>query len=150
MQKLAVLAALAFLAAAGAAQAQQPPAGRDPMARLMRADANHDGSITRAEARAAREQAFSFMDSDHDGYLSAAEREARRGGREGRSGLGAMMGRRDGDGDGRISRVEFLGGGAPGFDRFDSNNNDVLEPGELEAARQMMAARRAARQTQTE
>ncbi|MGE0045011.1 MAG: EF-hand domain-containing protein [Hyphomonadaceae bacterium] len=117
----------------------------------MRADANNDGAITQAEARAAREAMFARMDSNGDGYLTIADREARRAAMQARreARRERFMNDRDTDNDGRISRAEFAADGAH-FERLDTNDNGVLEPNELEAARQQMAARRAARQGQTE
>lgn len=41
-----------------------------------KADANHDGTITRAEYDAAAKARFDTADTDHDGKLTAAERRA--------------------------------------------------------------------------
>ena len=42
--------------------------------------------------------------------------------------------RADADGDGRISRAEFLSGDSRMFDRLDADENGVIEPAELDAA----------------
>lgn len=136
---LAGAAALFALSAVAYAQTDAPDRRGGMFERLMAADANGDGSITAAEAAAAREQAFARIDADGDGYITEAERQARRTAQGQR---GARRGPQDADNDGRISRTEFLSGGTPGFDRIDTNNNDVLEPAELEAARTMMEQRR--------
>lgn len=135
----AAMAAAMLSAAPAAAQ-------RDPMARFMAADANGDGEITRAEARAARETLFTRLDVNNDGYLTEADRQGRpqREGRAGRMGQGV-----DANGDGRVSREEFTSQ-MRGFDRADSNRDGTLQAGEIETVRQLMAARRGARQTQTE
>lgn len=48
------------------------------------ADANNDGTVTRAEYDAQGAQMFSRMDANNDGQLTAADREARRAAREAR------------------------------------------------------------------
>lgn len=42
------------------------------------ADANHDGKVSAAEARARVDAAFDAADADHDGVLTAEERQAAR------------------------------------------------------------------------
>jgi hypothetical protein len=82
------------------------------------------------------------MDANGDGFLTEADRQARAGEKAGGP---RMRGARDADGDGRVSRAEFLGGEAPWFDRFDANGNDVLEPAEIEALRTTAGRLRAER-----
>ncbi len=110
--------------------------------RLLAADANRDGAITRAEARAAREQGFRRLDANNDGFISASEREqmAAAAAANGRSKGGG--GQADANGDGKISRDEFLSSPMRGFDRLDSNNNDVVDASEIAAARTFMARRK--------
>lgn len=57
---------------AGTAGMQRPPASGP----IKRADANHDGVITRAEAIADAEARFAAMDTNTDGKLTPEEREA--------------------------------------------------------------------------
>ena len=54
------------------------PLPNDRMARAAfdRADRDHDGRISAAEAIAGADRAFAEADTDHDGLLSAAERGA--------------------------------------------------------------------------
>jgi len=47
----------------------------------MRADADGDGRITRAESRAAVAERFARMDANGDGMISEDERPQRGGGR---------------------------------------------------------------------
>lgn len=132
--------ALTVAMAAGPAAAQEG----GPLAMLRAADANNDGQLTKAEARAAREAGFNRADANGDGFVTQEERTARRDGagkRKGRGG-GAGGGGGDADGDGKISRAEFMDARYPAFERFDANNNDVLEASELEALRSMAGRRR--------
>lgn len=114
------------------------------MARIAAMDLNHDGSITKAEARTARETEFRAVDTDHDGFLSQAERDARRAQfaamrPEGASAKGdrggGHGGREDTNGDGKISHDEFMNAPYRLFERLDTNHNDVIEASELAAAR---------------
>lgn len=128
-----VLAAAFAVAPFDLAFAQQ---GANPMDRLMAADANRDGQITKAEARTAREAAFPRLDANSDGFLSSEERRGG-GDRRGRGGGGG-----DADNDGRISKAEYMAAPYRMFERLDANRNDVLEASELEAARAFMGSRK--------
>lgn len=147
--RLAVIAAFSIAAASAAlvvpAIAQERGGGM--LDRLMEADTNKDGSITRAEMRTMREAHFRRMDVNNDGFISADERPqradaAKAKGKGGERPGGAGMGGADANGDGKISRDEFLNAPTPGFDRLDANKNGVVEAAEIEAARAMMARRK--------
>ena len=106
MRKTLVAGALAALtlAAGGVAVAQQ---SRDhAQARAVRADADGDQRLSRAEFVDARIQRLAAADADRDGSVSPDERraaaEARRAGR-----ADARFGRLDADDDGVISKAEF-------------------------------------------
>lgn len=134
MRGLSIIAAaaLGIMTLAGPAWAQGRGGGADM---LMRADANGDGAITMAEAQNGRAEAFAAMDQNGDGYLTDADR------REGQpQGQRQNLGRRaDADGDGRISRSEFMNQPYRAFDRFDANNNNVLDANEIARLRQAMS-----------
>lgn len=68
-----ILAAVAALSLAGAANAQMGPP--DPAAAFKRFDANSDGAITKDEWTAAGRPAerFDMVDADHDGKVTQAE-----------------------------------------------------------------------------
>lgn len=128
--------AVAAALVATPALAQQGAGG---LAMLQAADANRDGSITRAEAQAGREAAFDRLDTDQDGHLSDAERSVantRGGGGASRFFQGA-----DANQDGRISHAEMMAMPYRGFDRLDRNHDDVVSTAELEVARTFLQGR---------
>lgn len=139
MKKL--LAVIVLLGAAIPAAVAQPSGGGGPMERLRSLDLNQDGAITKAEARAGRETAFRALDANSDGFVTEAEKQARREEaakkRADRGGGG-----NDANGDGKISRAEFVDAPYRMFDRLDANNNDILDASELEMARTMMLQRK--------
>lgn len=141
--RMALTAAVLLTISAAALVPAFAQGGAGMLDRLLIADANHDGSITRTEARTAREQGFRRMDANSDGFITADEREQmaaataakRKGGGQGGGGV-------DANGDGKVSREEFLNSPMRGFDRLDANNNDVVDASEIEMARTFMARRK--------
>ncbi|MEE2527073.1 hypothetical protein V0U79_11900 [Hyphobacterium sp. HN65] len=155
---LAGLAGSLVMAAAADAQHRGPGGhgGRHggahrAMMMLHAADANGDNNITRAEVESLQAEMFEWMDRNGDGVLSSEDRspmqqrmaaihaERMSEGGEGRRGHhGGRGGRRhearDANGDGQISRDEFMGGENAIFARLDSNEDDVITPDELDAA----------------
>lgn len=101
-----------------------------------RADTNDDGSVTREEFRAARTQQFAKLDRNSDGYLDSSDVPKRLAKRRQQNGGGdSMIGQFDADGDGKVTREEFIHGPTSMFDRADTDKNDVLDPKELAAAK---------------
>lgn len=182
------LAAVALTVAAGAAVAQQAPSRERAapvsraefvdarIARLMTADANRDGSVSREEMQAGREAhrarradaRFAKLDANGDGSISRAEFGAPREAR-GDRGPHRMRGERGHRGP-RAERAGMRRGGERGpvviadartraeqvFARLDSNNDGVVTAEERASARtamreqrrERMAERRAARTAQ--
>ncbi len=108
----------------------------DGLQRLLEADSNDDGQITKAEAVASRAARFDELDQNQDGVLGEDERryqEGRRGasrdGESRRQGFGRM----DQNDDGQVSRDEFLARPDRMFERLDENNDDVISAEELKA-----------------
>lgn len=106
MRKTLLAGALAALtlAAGGVAVAQQSP--DRAQARALRADADGDQRLSRAEFVDARVQRLAAADADRDGSVTREERraahQARRAGR-----ADARFERLDADNDGVISKAEF-------------------------------------------
>ncbi|EQB31998.1 EF-hand domain-containing protein [Sphingobium ummariense] len=69
---------------------------------MMMADANKDGTITKAELTAALDARFAKMDVNKDGKLTKEDREQARAQR-----LDARFARLDADNSGQISKAEF-------------------------------------------
>ena len=92
------------LAIGGIAYAQMPEDHDRP-----KMDANGDGIITRAESQTAAEAMFTWMDVNKDGKLDKADREAHMAEMKTK-----MFAKLDANGDGSITRAEFMAAGPMG------------------------------------
>lgn len=119
MPKKLIFAAL-LLAAATGAQAQNLP--EDPYG---------DATVTRAEAEARAGERFAGLDTNKDGLITAEEMLA---GREGPRRRGGGLGRADADGDGKLTKPEFVSMQLNRFDRLDANSDGQLTKAEREQA----------------
>jgi len=129
---------------------------RQVMMLLRASDANGDNNITRAEVQALQGEMFNWMDRNGDGVLTNADRspmhqrlaaiheaESEDGqSRQRRGRQGRRQENRDPNGDGQISRDEFMGGEDRIFERLDTNNDSVITPDELDAAVEAASSRR--------
>jgi len=130
--------------AAGGALAQSD--GAEPRQfGLFRADANEDGAVTREEYDASRAARFNALDANDDGQLTRAEMRAgreehsRRGGRRGAYRFEGA----DVDGDGNVSRDEFLARPIRMFERLDTNDDGIINTAERPQRDRMDSSRRA-------
>lgn len=135
----AALAALTLAAAACAAPVAAWSAP-DPMKALAEADANRDGSISRGEFIDNRRARFSQLDRNHDGEISADDLPRRLRARAGNR-LDDAIRAADSDGDGGVSREEFVNGGRL-FELGDRDGDGVIDPAEMDRLRSVLAARR--------
>jgi Ca2+-binding EF-hand superfamily protein len=106
-----------------------------------RADANNDGSVTKEEFIAARGDQFSKLDRNSDGYLDSTDMPKRMAERRKQNGGGETHGGQfDTNGDGKVSKDEFINGPTLIFDRADTDKNNVLDAKELAAAKEAAKA----------
>jgi Ca2+-binding EF-hand superfamily protein len=107
---------------------------------FARADANGDGRITRDEFISTRNALFTRLDRDRDGYLTSADapQRLRKHGGEGQAAGLRLM---DTDGDGRISRQEFVDGSLKLFDRADADHDGIVDSREAADFEAAVAAR---------
>ncbi|WP_156840731.1 EF-hand domain-containing protein [Novosphingobium aquimarinum] len=111
MKKWTIGIAAVALAATGTAFAAQETMRKGP-------DANGDGVITSAESQAKADAMFARMDANNDGKIDQADREARQADRKAK-----MFAAMDADGNGAISRDEFMSHERP-HRRMGKNDGD--------------------------
>lgn len=135
------LATLAALSIGAGTAAAGPFQGR----LLQRLDTNQDGGVDRGEFETAMANRFVRLDANRDGALDTDEIEIARE-RVARRLDAAMtvaenrMEKRDTDGDGKISRAEFVRVPAL-FDLADKDRDGRLDKDELAAARDAFGSR---------
>ena len=143
---LAAAAGAVALTAGGATLYAQGSGLRGPMAKF---DADSNGAITLAEARAGAGAMFAGADSDKDGRVTHEEMRAfhgkmgdhhrgdRKGGHGGpdgkRGGKGGPM-HLDADGDGALTLAEAQSGIDAHFAKIDSNRDGSIDEAEIRAA----------------
>jgi len=121
-----------LMAARAVAQQRQP----DPTKFFESADTNGDGVITREEFHAARERLFGRLDRNGDGYMDKDDLTGRLAGRQKAQGrLAELIAQFDRDGDGRLSKAEFVDGPTLAFDQADTDHNGQLSKQEVAAAK---------------
>lgn len=138
MLRLLTAAALLSLLSAPS-MAQMMRHGGEGM--FERADGNNDGSVTKEEFIAARGDQFARLDRNSDGFLDSTDVPKRMAERRKQNGGGEMHGGQfDTNGDGKVSKDEFINGPTPIFDRADTDKNNVLDAKELAAAKEAAKA----------
>ena len=95
---------------------------------LERFDSDRNGQFSLAEIDRAVEQMFNRADANHDGQISREEARALHGDH---GGSGALDG--DANGDGVLTLAEFQAHAREHFSRADADHNGQLSMGEMEA-----------------
>lgn len=127
---LLLLLAVSLSAGPALAQAQDPI--QQVLADFDRIDTDGDRVISIAEYREFQSARWPRIDRNADGFLTLDDFPRFAAGRARR--LLAEIADLDADGDGRISRDEFIHGPAPLFRRADQNADGSLTRAELETA----------------
>ncbi|MBL8270670.1 EF-hand domain-containing protein [Steroidobacter sp.] len=110
---------------------------------LEKADTNKDGSVTREEYIAARAERFTKLDRNSDGVIDSSDVPEQLAARRQKKGGGDfLLEQFDTDGDGKVTREEFVNGPTLLFDRADTDKSNVLDPQELAAAKEAAKAAR--------
>ncbi len=130
------------LSVAAPAAAQQAADAAQAIARLMEADANRDGQVTRAELISWRSANFTRFDRNGDRMVSIDDTPAFLRASSIGDQLASMIKQYDANGDGRLTRAEFVDGPTPLFDLADANHNGVVTKAEADAAAAKLRATR--------
>ena len=134
--KILILSAACLAVMAGSSAEAAP---RKSGAALDKADADHDGYVTRDEFRAARLAQFDRLDRNGDGVATLSEfPRLAKSNRPQAQKLKALIDHADRDGDGRVTRAEFVDGPALAFDRADRDQDDRLSRDEVAAVRDQL------------
>lgn len=104
------------------------------VSRMMEADANHDGQVSRVELVQWRAANFARFDRNGDGLLSPDDIPAFLRTSSIGIQLAGMIKQYDTNADGRLTRTEFVDGPTPLFDLADSNHDAVVTKAEIDAA----------------
>ncbi len=131
----AALLGTLLLASAPAALAQAGDASNSSelIGRVMHADTNGDGQVTRAELLAYRAKQFSRFDRNSNGFIELSDVPSLFSGRF-EPLLKQMQAQFDTNHDGRISHDEFVNGPTRGFDLADLNHDGVVTEMEVKTA----------------
>jgi Ca2+-binding EF-hand superfamily protein len=111
---------------------------RDGSRAFKHLDANGDGVITKAELGASREKTFDRLDANHDGMISAEERDsarkrAERFRKHERTHDQEALAKADANGDGNLSRDEFMNAPQPIMEKADANHDGEVTRDEFDA-----------------
>lgn len=108
-----------------------------------RMDKDGDGKVSREEWMGPQ-NLFRYLDKDKDGFITKAElegaRKERQARKEGKKG-GGPLARMDKNGDGKISKEEFLAGHMERFKALDKDGDGRLNRRELQALRRNQKGR---------
>lgn len=140
--QISVLPAVLSISAAAPFHSVQLGGG-SPAAQVMKADANREGYVDRAEYQLSGERQFSHLDPDHRGAVPISDlpRLALSSAPQARR-LKALLRSADRDHDTTVTRAEFVKARWPVCDRLDQDRNGRLSRKEVEGARSRLEAPR--------
>jgi Ca2+-binding EF-hand superfamily protein len=117
------LACLALAFAASGAQAATDATPADQSLVMSKIDADHDGTISKEEAKAAADAKFAALDTDHEATLDATEL----------TGIvsSKSLAKADLDNDKTLDQAEYEAYVMKLFDAADSDHDGTLAPKEL-------------------
>ncbi|WP_164975551.1 EF-hand domain-containing protein [Sphingobium fluviale] len=135
MIRLTVLSAAALTVALALPATAAPARGipDNAIEQLRSADRNHDGQVSRAELVGYRATQWSRFDRNGDGHFSRDDLPGFAQSRWDGEKLAGLRHAYDRDGDGMISRAEFVNGPTPAFDMADANRDGLVSEDELRA-----------------
>lgn len=122
------------LAMVNPASAAPDVTGAAMLEQLGNADVSRDGQITRAEMIAFRAQNFDRLDRSGDGTLTRGDIPAIAARLNPELDFNRLIAQFDGNGDGKVSRDEFVNGPSTFFDRADANGDAIVTRAELDAS----------------
>lgn len=109
---------------------------------FAKADANHDGRISRDEFQTARAARFDKLDRNRDGYLDDGDiPRLLRANAQRMQKFDAALNMADANHDGRVSRAEYMTAGLHMFELVDANHDGYVDHDELQQAQQRLSAR---------
>lgn len=127
MRRLAPLILAGLIAACGSQQPTAPkPEATEPPRGYLRADADDDGVVTRAEIASEAEARFRSIDTDGDGSVSSAKLSGRR-----KRALGSEEDIKEMRPSRPVTLAGFRTRALARFDRRDADGNGRLEGDEL-------------------
>lgn len=100
---------------------------------LLKADANSDGVLTRAELQRTLQNKFSRLDRNKDGVASASDAPKFAGRNRFDSALSQLMAKLDANGDEMLSFTEFSERALNGFASIDDDGDGQIELGSIAA-----------------
>ncbi len=104
------------------------------IARMIEADANRDGNVSKAELVAWRTANFARFDRNRDGVLSDADIPSIVRGTSIGAQFDTLKVQFDVDRNGNVTRDEFVNGPTVMFDYADVNHDNILTKAEIAAA----------------
>lgn len=105
---------------------------------LEKADANGDGVVSQEEFNRARADQFTSRDRNRDGVIDKSDLGERANRPRIAQAVEAMIKQFDANGDAKLTKIEFVDGGARMFERADTDKSGSLDKKEIEGAKAVL------------